>query len=75
MRILFVVIVGVLLGAAGCKKPKSSATEDPAPTGKGNTNYIPGAGPAINTLQAGGKPLSAINDMHQIGIMIDPVGD
>ena len=69
MRILFVVIVGVLLGAAGCKKKTiTTATEEPTPSGvRGNSNYIPGAGVAVNTLQAR-KRIITLTDMNQIAL-------
>jgi hypothetical protein len=75
MRILLVVVVGVLLGSAGCKKPASSTvaskTEStPAPAGnRGNTNYVPGGGAVQNTRQAA-RRVVALNDMSQIALTI-----
>lgn len=73
MRILFVVIVGVLLGSAGCKKkttPTSATAETPATpaTGvRGNTNYVPGGGAAQNVRQAG-RRFVTLTDMNQIAL-------
>jgi hypothetical protein len=73
---LFVVIVGVLLGAAGCKKkttPTTTPTEQPAatqPTGvRGNTNYVAGGGAVQNVRQAARRAVT-LNDMHQIALLI-----
>jgi hypothetical protein len=75
MRILFVVIVGVLLGAVGCKKKTnttSTPTEQPAstPTGvRGNTAFVPGGGAAQNVRQAARRTV-ALTDMNQIALTI-----
>jgi hypothetical protein len=74
MRILFVVIVGVLLGAAGCKKktqPTSTPTEQPAPSPgvRGNTNYVPGGGAVQNVRQAARRVVT-LADMNQIALAI-----
>src|SRR5262245_41391986 len=73
MRDFLIVIVGVLLGTAGCKKksnPTSTPTEAPAPSaGRGNTNYVPGGGAAQNVRQAARRTV-ALNDMHQIAVTI-----
>jgi hypothetical protein len=73
---LFVVVVGMLLGAAGCKKkapPTAAPTEQPAatqPTGvRGNTNYVAGGGAVQNVRQAARRAV-ALNDMHQIALVI-----
>lgn len=75
MRILFVVVLGVLLGATGCKKktqPTSTPTEQPAaaaaPVGGGNTNYVPGAG--LQNIRQAGRRLVRDNDLKQIGLFI-----
>jgi hypothetical protein len=75
MRICFVVVVGVLLGTAGCKKkttPTSNPTEQPppatAPAGGGNTNYVPGAG--LQNIRQAGRRLVRDNDLKQIGLLI-----
>src|SRR5262249_15842702 len=75
MRILFVVVVGVLLGATGCKKktpPTSQPTDAAAtqPTGvRGNTAYVAGGGAAQNVPQAA-RRTAALKDMHQIALTI-----
>jgi hypothetical protein len=74
MRILFVIVVGVLLGAAGCKKtkPTTAPTEETPsqPTGvRGNTSFVPGGGAVQNVRQAGRRTIT-LNDMHQIGLAI-----
>jgi hypothetical protein len=73
MRILFVVVVGVFLGAAGCKKtkPTSQQTEQPAttsPAGGGNTNYVPGAG--LQNIRKAVDRDKLMNDMRQMGMEI-----
>ncbi|HEY2786927.1 MAG TPA: hypothetical protein VGJ05_18340 [Fimbriiglobus sp.] len=71
MRILFVVIVGVALGMTGCKKkPTTTPTESPPPSGvRGNSNYVAGGG-AVQNVRQEAKRAVTLNDMHQIGLMI-----
>jgi hypothetical protein len=74
------VIAAVLSGllatsTTGCKKVKSTSSADSTPTGgaavdERNTNYVAGGGAVQNVRQAG-KRTVALNEMSQLGQLIE----
>src|SRR5271155_2753461 len=69
MRTLLILAAVSMFGVGCKKKSAASAAPEPAPSG-GNTNYVPGNGAIQNVRQAARRTV-ALNDMHQLGQMIE----